>query len=240
PLAANLVIGADGAQSHVRDAAQVSCIERDYGQRAIVAHVGSQRPHEKTAWQRFLPGGPLALLPLWDGRCSIVWSLPQTEAQRWLEADPAEFGQRLTYASGGVLGALSLDSERAALPLVARHAHEYCRPRLVLAGDAAHSVHPLAGQGVNLGLADAAELATQIAAAALDGQDPGDLRVLRRYERARRGPNLLMLGALDGLDRLFRSPQLLAPVRATGLQIVNRMPLVKNALMRHASGVASS
>jgi 2-octaprenylphenol hydroxylase len=239
PLAAHLLIGADGAQSQVRAAAQFSSIERDYAQHALVGHVTTERSHARTAWQRFLPGGPLALLPLADGRASFVWSLPRTEARHWLECDPGEFERRLTYASGGVLGALRLDSERAALPLVARHAPEYCRSRLVLVGDAAHSVHPLAGQGVNLGLADAAELAQQITSAVIDTQDPGDLRVLQRYERARKGTNLLMLGALDGLDRLFRAPRWLAPMRSAGLRLVNRLPLLKNQLIRHASGDTS-
>lgn len=236
PLSAHLLIGADGAQSRIRAAAQLQGIERDYGQHAIVAHVVPERTHEKTAWQRFLPGGPLALLPLADGRCSIVWSLPRSEAENRMAEDADKFERRLTYASGGVLGRLRLDSERAALPLIARHAYDYCRSRLVLAGDAAHSVHPLAGQGVNLGLADAAELARQITAAVMEGQDPGDQRVLQRYERARKGANLLMLGALDGLDRLFRAPRLLAPLRAAGLRAVNRMPILKNQLIRHASG----
>lgn len=236
PLRANLIIGADGAHSHVRNAAQMDSVERDYGQLALVGHVCSELAHERTAWQRFLPGGPLALLPLADGRCSFVWSLPQARAQRWLEADPTSFSQRLTYASGAVLGRLQLDSGRAALPLVARHSPQYCRERIALVGDAAHSVHPLAGQGANLGLADAVELAREISAAVLAGQDPGDLRVLCRYERARKAANLLMLGALDGLERLFRAPSILAPLRMAGLRIVDSMPILKNQLIQHASG----
>ena len=233
------MIGADGARSPVRIAAQLESVERDYGQHALVAHMTSALSHERTAWQRFLPGGPLALLPLADGRSSIVWSLPRAQADYWQDAAAGKFARRVTYASGAVLGDLRLDSERAALPLVARHAPRYCRARLALVGDAAHSVHPLAGQGVNLGLADAAELAQQITAAVADQQDPGDLRVLQRYERARKGANLLMLGALDGLDRLFRAPRVLAPVRSAGMQIVNRMPFLKKQLIRRASGMTS-
>lgn len=235
----HLLIGADGANSQVRSAAQMQSVERDYGQHAIVAHVRSTKSHERTAWQRFLPGGPLALLPLADGRSSVVWSLPKSQAQHWLAADADAFERRLGFSSGGVLGELSLDSERAALPLIARHAPQYCQARIALVGDAAHSVHPLAGQGVNLGLADACELAAQISAAVLAGQDPGDLRVLRRYQRARQAANLFMLGALDGLDRIFRAPQILAPLRTTGLRLVNRLPLLKKQLIRHASGSAS-
>ncbi len=240
PLNAHLLIGADGAQSRVRAAAELPGVERDYAQQAIVAHIGSEHNHARTAWQRFLPGGPLALLPLADGRSSLVWSLPEAAAQQWMAADADQFSQRLTYASGNVLGGLRLASERVSLPLIARHAHTYCRPRLVLVGDAAHSVHPLAGQGVNLGLADAAELAHRISDAVIAGQDPGDLRVLRRYERARKGANLLMLGALDGLDRLFRAPRAFSPIRSAGLRVVDRMPLLKNQLIRHASGNNSS
>jgi 2-octaprenylphenol hydroxylase len=135
-----------------------------------------------------------------------------------------------------VLGALQLASGRASLPLIARHTQAYCRSRLVLVGDAAHSVHPLAGQGVNLGLADAAELVRQLSDAVSAGQDPGDLRVLRRYERARKGANLVMLGALDGMDRLFRAPSAFAPIRTAGLRVVNRMPMLKYRLIRYASG----
>jgi len=236
PLSARVLIGADGARSQVRQAARLAAFERDYRQQAIVAHVLPQRAHERTAWQRFLPGGPLALLPLADGRCSIVWSLPAQAAADLIELQPAQFERRLTDSSGQVLGALRLDSPRLALPLFARHAQRYCRARLALVGDAAHSVHPLAGQGVNLGLADAAELAHQLLAAISQGQDPGDLRVLRRYERARTGPNLLMLGALDGLDRLFRASAALAPVRAAGLNMVDGIPPLRRSLIRHASG----
>lgn len=233
---AHLLIGADGAQSRVRDAMHVRSVARDYGQQGLVAHVATQHAHRRTAWQRFLPGGPLALLPLADGRCSIVWSLPEADARRLRGAAPHAFNERLTEASANALGRLELDSDRVAIPLVARYVHEYCRERVALIGDAAHSVHPLAGQGVNLGLADAAELAEQIAAAVLAGQDPGDLRVLRRYERARKARNLLMLGALDGLDRLFRAPPFLAPLRTAGLNLVNAVPLLRNEFVRYASG----
>ena len=233
---ATLLIAADGGRSPIREAAGLPRIERDYRQCGVIAHVVPQHAHARTAWQRFLPGGPLALLPLSDGRCSIVWSLPTPASQQLLEAPREAFDAQLTQASANVLGRLSLDSNPVALPLVARHAWRYCRPRLALAGDAAHTVHPLAGQGVNLGLADAAELARTIAAAVTAGQDPGDLRVLQRYERARTVPNMLMLGALDGLDRLFTAPGVLAPLRAAGLRVVDGIAPLKRELIRYASG----
>jgi 2-octaprenylphenol hydroxylase len=236
PLAAHLLIGADGARSQVRDFADIDVLTRDYRQQAIVAHVVPERSHERTAWQRFLPGGPLALLPLADGRCSIVWSLPQDEAQHLVRTDESDFEHALAHASGGVLGELSVDTPRLALPLVARHAMRYCRSRLALVGDAAHTVHPLAGQGANLGFADAAELAQQISASVTSGQDPGDIRVLRRYERARSGPNMLMIGALDCLERWFCGPTVLAPIRSAGLSIVDRLPMLKRRFIEHAAG----
>jgi len=236
PLAAHLLIGADGARSQVRNFADIHVLTRDYRQQAIVAHVVPERSHERTAWQRFLPGGPLALLPLADGRCSIVWSLPEEEASELVQVDDCHFEDALLQASGGVLGALSVDSPRLALPLAARHATRYCRSRLALAGDAAHTVHPLAGQGVNLGFADAAELARQIAASVTTGQDPGDIRVLRRYERARSGPNMLMIGALDCLERWFCGPPVFAPMRSAGLSIVDRLPMLKRRFIEHAAG----
>ena len=236
PVAAHLLIGADGAESRVRDAADIHALRRDYRQQAIVAHVVPERSHRRTAWQRFLPGGPLALLPLADGRCSIVWSLPLDAARRLVHTDERTFEHSLLQASDGVLGSLSLDSPRLSLPLAARHALRYCRSRLALVGDAAHTVHPLAGQGVNLGFADAAELARQIAFAVTSGQDPGDIRVLRRYERARSGPNMLMIGALDCLERWFGGPPILSPLRCAGLSIVDRMPILKRRFIDHAAG----
>jgi 2-octaprenylphenol hydroxylase len=236
PVMANLLIGADGGESRVRDAAGIRVFRRDYGQQAIVAHMIPERAHERTAWQRFLAGGPLALLPLADGRCSIVWSLPVSEARRLVHVDAAGFERAVTLASGNVLGQLRLDSRRFALPLTARHAARYCTTRIALIGDAAHTVHPLAGQGVNLGFADAAELARQLNDSLEAAQDPGDLRVLRRYERARSGPNMLMVGALDCLERLFRAPPVLSPLRSAGLSIIERAPMLKRRFIEHASG----
>ena len=190
-----------------------------------VAHVETARPHERTAWQRFLPGGPLALLPLADGRSSIVWSLPTKDAER------------LLAASAGVIGDLTACSKRVGFPLQALHALQYTSTRVALLGDAAHTVHPLAGQGMNLGILDAASIAAVTEDALLAGEDVGDLKVLRRYERERKGDNFAMLAAFDGLNRLFRLPGWAAPMRALGLRAVEAADPVKRLLMQKALGL---
>jgi ubiquinone biosynthesis UbiH/UbiF/VisC/COQ6 family hydroxylase len=235
-MSAALVVGADGTHSRVRALAKISAHEQSYGQHAIVAHVATAVPHAETAWQRFLPGGPLAFLPLADGQSSIVWSLPSARAQTLLAADDAVFIEALQEASGGVLGKLETRSPRAAFPLGLMRAHDYCRAGLALVGDAAHCVHPLAGQGMNLGLADAVCLADTLSAACLAGEHIGDRRVLDRYVRARKGPNLAMQLAFDALDRLFRLDDWAMPIRKLGLAAVGEVPAVKRMLMRRALG----
>ncbi|MDH5255754.1 MAG: FAD-dependent monooxygenase, partial [Gammaproteobacteria bacterium] len=162
-LQTRLLVGADGADSWVRTQLQLPTTGRDYGQLAVVAHVSSERPHERTAWQCFTPGGPVALLPLADGRSSIVWSCFEAEARQILALTGDEFGARLTAATGHVLGDLRPTTPRLALPLAVRHTHRYTGARFALIGDAAHQIHPLAGQGINLGLLDAAALAETLA-----------------------------------------------------------------------------
>jgi 2-octaprenylphenol hydroxylase len=233
------VIAADGSDSAVRRLLDLPVVARSYGQMALVTHVASTQPHQFTAWQRFLPGGPLALLPLTDGRSSIVWSMPTAEAECLLGAAEAEFLAALTAASANVLGALGHGAERAAFPLHAQHALRYCVQRVALVGDAAHTVHPLAGQGMNLGLLDATCIAGVIEDAVLAGEDAGDLKVLGRYERKRKGANLQMLAALDGLDRLFRLPAWAAPLRRAGLGTMNATGPAKRLLMQHALGLGA-
>jgi 2-octaprenylphenol hydroxylase len=235
-IRADLLIGADGADSRVRELVGIGSLRRDYGQSALVANVTSDKPHGETAWQRFGARGPLALLPLADGSSSIVWSLASAEAERLLQVTDAEFGEQLSNASANVLGRLSLASRRASFSLRLQHAAEYARGSVVLVGDAAHAVHPLAGQGMNLGLLDAASLAGVIAQAAEAGEAIGDLYVLRRYARARRAHNLRMQFAFDGIDRLFRLPDWAAPFRAAGLRAVNSAPPLKRLLVEQAMG----
>jgi 2-octaprenylphenol hydroxylase len=236
-LRGSVLLAADGSDSVVRRLLELPVATHAYGQTAVVTHVTSAQPHRETAWQRFLPGGPLALLPLADGRGSIVWSLPAPEAERLLAASDAEFLAELEQASAGVLGRLTSCSRRAGFPLRALHAHRYTAPRAALLGDAAHTVHPLAGQGMNLGLLDAAAAAAVVEDALLAGEDVGDRKVLRRYERERKGDNLAMLAAFDGLNRLFRLPGWAAPLRALGMRAVDRADPVKRLLMRKALGL---
>ncbi len=198
---AKLLVGADGARSTVRRLAMLPAESQDYSQLAIVATVHCEHPHEHTAWQRFLGHGTLALLPLAGGECSIVWSLAEADARARLALEPAAFSAALTEASDGVLGTLTLASDRLTFPLRRLQASTYIRERCALIGDAAHVVHPLAGQGLNLGLLDAAALAESLTAAA--GEDPGALRVLRGYERWRRHENELMSTALDLFNRFL-------------------------------------
>jgi 2-octaprenylphenol hydroxylase len=237
-LSARLVIGADGAQSRTRDLAGIGTREHDYCQAGVVAHMQCERDPRATARQRFLPDGPLALLPLPGRRVSIVWSTTPEHARELCAADEAVFASAVTEASEGVLGALRTDSERASFPLRALHARQYTQRRLALVGDAAHVVHPLAGQGVNLGFLDAATLASVLRDALACGEDLGDHYVLRRYERWRKGENLATLAALDGLKRLFgaRHP-LFQGVRQFGLAAVDRMGPLKRTLARRAMGL---
>ncbi len=237
-LSAHLVVAADGADSRVREMAGIATQGWRYDQQGVVATVTPQRSHQDTAWQRFLPHGPLALLPLGDGRCSIVWSTSPEQAARLLALDEHAFCQELSTASEGVLGEIVATGPRAAFPLRLQHARDYVRPRLALIGDAAHCVHPLAGQGVNLGLLDAAALAEVLLDAQQAGRDIGALKTLRRYERWRKGDNLLMMGVMDGFKRLFGtawSPLRIA--RNMGLTFTDNLQPVKNLIMRRAMGL---
>jgi 2-octaprenylphenol hydroxylase len=238
-LATRLVVGADGANSIVRELAGIASVASDYAQEAVVAHLRSERPHERTARQRFMPEGPLALLPLADGRSSIVWSTTPEAARELLDLDAAAFGAAVSEASEGVLGALTLASGRAKFPLRRQHAAAYTAPRVALAGDAAHSVHPLAGLGVNLGFTDAAALAEVVLDAVSAGDDPADARPLRRYERWRKSENAAYVTALDGFNRLFSNADpMLKGLRAFGLNAIDRMAPVKHAFARRAMGMA--
>lgn len=236
---ADLVVGADGANSRVRSAAGIEVIHKSYRQRAVVSHITTERLHEQTAWQRFLPDGPLAFLPLSDGRSSIVWTNSAIEADRLVAASDDEFLQALETASAGVLGRLGPCSKRVAFDLRLTHAVRYVAPGVALIGDAAHAVHPLAGQGMNLGLRDAAALATTLVAAVSAGAYPGDERVLQRYERAQKAHNVGMQLAFDSLNELFsrRFPAWAAPMRGIGLALVDRIEPAKRLLMRQALGI---
>jgi 2-octaprenyl-3-methyl-6-methoxy-1,4-benzoquinol hydroxylase/2-octaprenylphenol hydroxylase len=236
-LSARLLVAADGAGSPLRRLAGLDTHGHDYGQRGVVAHVATERPHQHTAWQRFLPGGPLALLPLADGRSSIVWSLPEDEAQRVLALDDDAFRAELGVASDFRLGPVLSTTPRAAFPLKLQLADAYQAERLVLLGDAAHAVHPLAGQGVNLGLRDVAELRDTLVAAREAGRDIAAPHVLRRYARRRRSADTLDAWSFDALGRIYdwQAPPLVA-ARALGVRLVDRLAPLKRRLAAHAAG----
>ena len=236
-LRAKLLIAAEGAESSIRAKLGIAFEGRDYHQRAVVAHVATERAHQGTAWQRFQPGGPLAFLPLADGRCSIVWSLPDAEAARILALDDGAFCNELGCAFDFRLGAITAPTPRAAFPLRLRLAEKYVVGRCVLAGDAAHVVHPLAGQGMNLGFRDVRALRTILRAARERGSDIGAAHVLRRYERERRSENTLAARGLDAIERLFDSElSPIAAARGVALGVVDRLAPLKQFFAAVAAG----
>ena len=240
-VAAQLILGADGADSQVRGILGMEADRRSYRQQGIVAVVEPEYPHKNTAWQIFLPTGPLAFLPLQSKRCSIVWSTSDAHAAELLSLDDAEFGNRLTNAFERCLGKVGVCSERAAFPLQYMHAKQYTVPRAALLGDAAHVVHPLAGQGVNLGLMDVAQLADVLLRARRRRCCLGSHKHLRQYERTRKAHNQLMALSFDGLKHLFAtqvSP--VVSIRNLGLQIVNRFQPAKRLFMEQAAGISGS
>jgi len=236
-LKARLVVAADGADSALRSLLGIATQDRDYAQRGIVAHVTHQRAHEATAWQRFLPGATLAFLPLADGRSSIVWSAPNEDAARLLALDEDAFRAELGAAFDFRLGAITATTQRAAFPLRLRLAERYVAPRFALVGDAAHVVHPLAGQGVNLGFRDAVELAGVLSEARERKADLASEYALRRYERRRRSDNAISAHAFDAIQRGFGSHSAaLATLRGAGLSLVDRIAPLKQFFARRAAG----
>jgi 2-octaprenylphenol hydroxylase len=233
-LSAKLIVGADGAKSFVREHAGIAMKERDYGQTAVVANFACERPHRNTAFQWFQGGPVLALLPLPGNHVSMVWSLPAEEAARVERLEAEALAREVESAMNRALGQLAVVTPARSYPLRRLAAQRMVAPRVALAGDAAHVVHPLAGQGLNLGLQDARML-VRVLESREPVRDPGELGVLRRYERARAEPILAMDAMVDGLYRLFaakgRGP---ARLRNSGLSLTNRMTLVKNLLIRQA------
>jgi 2-octaprenylphenol hydroxylase len=233
-IAAKLVVGADGANSFVRAQAGIAATERGYGQSAVVANFRCEKRHRNIAWQWFQRGAVLALLPLTGEHVSMVWSLPAPESGRISALEPQALCREVEAAAGGALGALALVTPPRSYALRRLAAKRLVAPRVALAGDAGHVIHPLAGQGLNLGLQDARALAAVLGSRELF-RDPGELRLLRRYERARAEPILAMDTMVDTLFRLFgaESP-LAARLRNAGLNLTDRLPVVKNMLMRQA------
>lgn len=236
-LSARLLVGTDGAGSWVREQAGIDSTGWLYDQSALATTVRSSRAHEDTAWQVFLPSGPLALLPLPDNHSAVVWSTGHEHAEQLLDMPESEFLDVLQIAFGDRLGRMERLGRRGAFPLRLLHADRYVLPRLALAGNAAHALHPLAGQGLNIGLLDAAALADVLLGAGR--RDIGSLHVLRRYERWRKGENIAMLAAMDFFKRLFSND--LTPLRllrSAGLSLVDTLPPLKDRLVRRGLGLS--
>ncbi len=238
-LTAKLVVGADGARSWLREKADIPLTSWDYRHHALVATIRTAEPHGAVARQAFHGDGILAFLPLSDPHlCSIVWSLSQEEAQRMQQADEASFNQALNLAFDNRLGLCQVESERLVFPLTGRYARQFAAHRLALVGDAAHTIHPLAGQGVNLGFMDAAALIDEVRRLHGQGKDFGQHFYLRRYERSRKHSAALMLAGMQGFRELFAgSNPAKKLLRDLGLKLADTLPGVKPQLIRQAMGL---
>ena len=233
---AKLLVGADGSRSTIRNLASIAFQEKSYQQMGLVALVETEHAHEKTCWQRFLSTGPLALLPMSNGQCSIVWSVSEDYADELMKLSEHEFADALTQASDMQLGNITLKSKCAAFPLISGQADTMIQARIALVGDAAHALHPLAGQGANLGFTDAAVLANVLETT---DRDIGSLKVLRKYERARVGETQIMQKAMDGFVAAFGSNnQAIITARNAALRSANSMQAVKKFFMKHAMGLS--
>ncbi|MEM6583325.1 MAG: UbiH/UbiF/VisC/COQ6 family ubiquinone biosynthesis hydroxylase [Pseudomonadota bacterium] len=242
-LQSQLLVAADGARSHIRDLMDFKTREWDYGHSAIVTTAEVEQSHKDTCWQRFLSSGPLAFLPLPGGDtqhfCSIVWSLKDELVDPLMQLSDAAFAKELEKSIESCLGEVRACAKRFTFPLRQRHAVDYVQPGVALVADAAHTIHPLAGQGINLGLQDVVVLAEELLAGHKRGIKLGDLQLLKRYQRRRKGENLLMMAAMDGFKSLFEQESLsIRWLRNTGLRTVGQLGPVKQQLIRHAMGLA--
>ena len=229
------MVGADGANCKVRSLANIEISSHDYKQKAIIANIVSEKPLENTTWQRFLSDSIIAVLPLSENKASIVWSCRSGLADELMELDIDDFNQSLSEVVEYRFGKLILESKRKVFPLVERSAKDYTLPNLALVGDAAHNIHPLAGQGANLGFSDAKELNRQL----LENDDKpfGDFLVLRRYARARRLDNELMAKTMTGLDWIYKeNNEPLRWLRGFGMNLIDDSPMVKSFFQKQALG----
>lgn len=240
-LSASLVVVADGKKSAVRDMLGIETTGWLYDQHALVATITTENGHQHTAWQRFMEKGPLAFLPLGhnaDKSCSIVWSTSPEQAEQLMALDAQQFCEALTEASEAVLGKVIKVEDRGVFPLELKHAKTYIREGFVLVGDAAHAIHPLAGQGVNLGFLDVIALLEVISNATGQQRDIGGTHTLRKFERERKGSNVTMLAAMDGFKRLFSNDiMLLSTIRNAGLSLVDNLGPLKQFFVRYAMGL---
>jgi 2-octaprenyl-6-methoxyphenol hydroxylase len=237
-LRVRMVVGADGSTSQVRQQATIQTHGKAYWQSCIVATIQTEKFHQNTAYERFWPSGPFAILPVSETQCRVVWTAPHAEAQALLALDDATFIERLTERYGSQMGRLTLVGDRFAFPARLMHSCEYVRSRLALVGDAAHSCHPVGGQGLNLGIRDVGALAQVLREAHAKGEDIGSLRVLKRYERWRRWENRLSLGFTDLINLVFSNDMwLLTVVRRLGLWTMGHVPVLKIAALRFMAGM---
>lgn len=237
-IATSLVVAADGAHSGLRELAGIKVSGHPYAQSGLVTTIAHSLPHHETAWEHFLPTGPFASLPLPNQRSSLVWSLPHEQAARFKDLPSTELALEIERGMGSVLGTVEIEDAVQAFPLRLQIAQQFIGPRLALIGDAAHVVHPIAGQGLNLGIKDVAALAEIVIESCRLGLDFGDVAALERYQRWRRFDTALMAMATDALNMMFTND--VAPVRAlrdVGLGLTERIPFVKNRLIRHAAGM---
>ncbi len=237
-LRAKLLVAADGSRSRLREAAGIGTRGWKYWQSCLTFRVKPEHPHHNIAYERFWPDGPFAILPLRDDRCNVVWTLPHAKAKAFLELEEDAFIRELSQRYGDRMGKLALDSPRVLFPVQLMHGDRYVKHRLALVGDAAHCCHPVGGQGLNLGIRDAAALVRVLTQARDAGEDIGDIRVLQRYQRWRKGENWTILAFTDLLDRTFSNQWLpLVGLRRSGLWLLRNVPPVKIIALRLMTGL---
>lgn len=240
-ITADLCVGADGYRSFVRQSVGIKTLEWSYGQKAVVCNITHEHPHQGIAFEHFIPSGPFACLPLQGLNSSIVWTQTPRNADSLMNLTADQFNLKMNQAFGPFLGELKVSGKRWSYPLEAMIAKSYVDHRVVLVGDAAHRIHPLAGQGLNLGIRDIAALTEVLVEAGRLGLDLGSRVGLERYQRWRRFDNLVFTGVMEGLNRSFSTTNpVVKGFRNIGLGIINRLPKVKAHLCRHAMGVAGS
>ncbi|NJL02311.1 MAG: FAD-dependent hydroxylase [Spirulinaceae cyanobacterium SM2_1_0] len=237
-LRARLLVGADGPRSHLRQLAAINTRGWRYWQSCLTFTIRHQQPQNDTAFERFWASGPMGVLPLPDNRCQVVWTAPHAEAEQLRDLEASQFLAKLEQRTGGLLGKLDLVGDRRIFPVQLMQSDHYVQSRFALIGDAAHCCHPVGGQGLNLGIRDAAALAQVLQAAAAQGQDLGDLAILRQYERWRQRENWLILGFTDLLDRLFSNRWLpIVAARRFGLGLLRRVPPLRRFALRLMTGL---